>query len=354
MVELINVCKVFNKSIYALKNVNLVIYDKELIVVLGPSGCGKTTLLKLISGLESPSSGIIKINNKDISKNHNENISFVFQDYALYPNMTVFQNISFPLKNLKQKKRDIITKVEIISKKLKIFDILNRYPSELSGGQCQRVALARSIVKKPNLYLFDEPLCNLDANLRYDMRKEIVRIYGELNSSFIYVTHDQIEGLSIATRVILMNNGEIQQIGTPQEVYNNPKNLFVARFLGLPVMNCIKICNLINKNKLLNKLCLDAKNKMNNIVVSFRPFVCHYLFEIDNRVDDIIIIYGKITNIEFHGHYSLIEIINNYGEKVVFANKSSTFQYGDNISIYIKIDDLYLFDEITGERILID
>ncbi len=235
-----NISKVF-QGFVALKSINLTVKSGEFLVILGPSGCGKTTLLRIIAGLEKPTTGRIYFNGKDVTDlpPSKREIGMVFQNYALYPHMTVFENLAFPLKMAGLEGRRIKAEVEGIAKKLGLYEHLNKKPRQLSGGQRQRVALGRALIKKPKVFLFDEPLSNLDAHLRTEMRAEISRIHREIRTTSIYVTHDQIEAMSLADRIVVMNKGEITQVGTPMEIYENPKNTFVATFIGSPPMNLI-------------------------------------------------------------------------------------------------------------------
>ena len=239
-----HVTKRFDKFV-AVDDLNMVIEDREFITLLGPSGCGKTTTLRQIAGLETPTEGRITIGDTvvfDSEKNINispakRDIGFLFQNYALWPHMTVYQNISFGLENLKWPKDRIRQRVSEMLAMLKIEQFEKRYPSELSGGQQQRVAIARTLAPEPKVLFMDEPLSNLDAKLRLEMRTELKRLHAETDSTFVYVTHDQLEAMTLATRICLMKDGVLQQYDPPLEVYNNPANLFVADFVGNPTMN---------------------------------------------------------------------------------------------------------------------
>jgi len=237
-VELSNVGKSFDR-VEVLKNINLSIKKDEFCVLVGPSGCGKSTLLRIIAGLENPSTGTLHIENKDVTdlRPRDRNIAMVFQNYALYPHLTVRKNMEFGLKLDKTPKEKINFLVNEAAEILKLEPYLNRYPKQLSGGQRQRVAMGRAIVRNPSLFLFDEPLSNLDAKLRTKMRTEIKSLHFRLKSTTIYVTHDQIEAMTMADKIVVMNEGEIIQVGTPLELFDNPKNLFVASFLGSPEIN---------------------------------------------------------------------------------------------------------------------
>ena len=240
-VKLINVNKIYDNNVQAVFDFNLDIKEGEFVVFVGPSGCGKSTTLRMIAGLEEISEGELyiddKLSNDVLAKNRD--IAMVFQNYALYPHMTVYENMAFGLKNRKLAKEEINKRVLEAAEILGISEYLNRKPKALSGGQCQRVALGRAIVRHAKVFLMDEPLSNLDAKLRVQMRSEIINLHKRIGSIIIYVTHDQTEAMTMADRIVVMNKGRIQQIGTPREIYNNPKNLFVASFMGSPSMNFI-------------------------------------------------------------------------------------------------------------------
>lgn len=246
-IELINVSKRWGHFV-AVDHLSMVIEDREFVTLLGPSGCGKTTTLRMIAGLETPTEGKIIIGDKVVFDSDkginisaaNRDIGFLFQNYALWPHMTVYKNISFGLENLKWKKDAIKERVEEVMKTLQISEFKDRYPSELSGGQQQRVAIARTLAPNPQVLFMDEPLSNLDAKLRGEMRTELKRLHRDTDSTFVYVTHDQLEAMTLATRTCLINKGLLQQYDKPLNVYNHPDNLFVADFVGSPTMNFIE------------------------------------------------------------------------------------------------------------------
>ncbi|NPA96049.1 MAG: ABC transporter ATP-binding protein [Crenarchaeota archaeon] len=240
-VKLDRVSKYFGR-VRAVDNVSLEVMDGEFVTLLGPSGCGKTTMLLMIAGIYKPTKGRIYFDDEDVTDipPKDRNVGMVFQSYALYPHMTVYENIAFPLRIKKLPKSEIDRKVREAAKLLKIDHLLDRKPGQLSGGQQQRVALARALVKEPDVLLLDEPLSNLDALLRVYMRAELKRLQKELKITTIYVTHDQVEAMSMSDRIVVMNEGKVQQIGTPDEVYRNPSNIFVASFIGTPPMNLIR------------------------------------------------------------------------------------------------------------------
>ena len=233
--------KIYDNNVQAVFDFNLEIEDKEFIVLVGPSGCGKSTTLRMIAGLEEITSGELYINEKlvnDVAPKDRD-IAMVFQSYALYPHMTVYENMAFGLKLKKMPKEEIDTRVKEAARILEIDKYLDRKPKSLSGGQRQRVALGRAIVRNAKVFLMDEPLSNLDAKLRVQMRSEIIKMHERLDATTIYVTHDQTEAMTMASRIVVMKDGHIQQIGTPKEIYNNPKNMFVANFIGSWAMNFI-------------------------------------------------------------------------------------------------------------------
>ena len=239
-IKLENVVKRFG-DVVAVKDFNLDIHDKEFVVFLGPSGCGKTTTLRLIAGLETPEEGDIFIDGQRVNdlSPADRDIAFVFQFYALYPHLNVYDNIAFPLKAVKVEKSEIDMQVKRVADILQISDMLNRKPSVLSGGEMQRVALGRAMVRQPKVYLLDEPMANLDAKMRVDTRAEIKRLQHEIGATTIFVTHDQVEAMSLADRIAVIHQGGLQQIGTPHEIYNGPQSLFVAGFMGMPTMNLL-------------------------------------------------------------------------------------------------------------------
>lgn len=225
-----------------LKGIDVEIPDGSFTILLGPSGCGKSTLLRIISGLEEPTSGKLFINEEDVTfeEPKDRNIAMVFQNYALYPHMTVYKNIEYGLKIKKVPKQEREEIIQNVLKMVELIEHVDKRPAQLSGGQRQRVALARAIVKRPYAFLMDEPLSNLDAKLRNQMRQELIELHQQLETTFLYVTHDQVEAMSMGSHIIIMNQGEIMQQGTPKEIYTNPANLFVAQFIGSPPTNIIE------------------------------------------------------------------------------------------------------------------
>ena len=241
-VKLENLTKIYDGNVMAVRDVNVTINDKEFVVLVGPSGCGKSTVLRMVAGLEEISRGTVSIDGKVVNDipPKDRDIAMVFQNYALYPHMTAFENLAFGLTMRKYAKADIQQRVNEAAKILGLKDLLDRKPKALSGGQRQRVALGRAIVRQPKAFLFDEPLSNLDANLRVQMRIEISRLHKQLGTTMIYVTHDQIEAMSMGERIVVLKDGVVQQIDTPLDIYNKPVNKFVAGFIGSPTMNFIE------------------------------------------------------------------------------------------------------------------
>ena len=323
-------------------NFNLKVEKGEFIVLLGPSGCGKTTLLRMIAGLEKIDKGKIILENSllnDLLPSKRQ-IAMVFQSYALYPHMNVFKNISFGLTNDKLNKNEIKDKVLETAKILKIEELLDRKPKELSGGQRQRVAIGRAITRNPKLFLFDEPLSNLDAALRSEMRVEISKLHKKLKSNIIYVTHDQIEAMTLADKIVIMNKGNIEQFGAPDDIYNNPKNIFVAEFIGNPKMNIIKI----DKKDIKDKDTFNLFNKS----IKFENSNFEGGFYVGIRPEDISLENKSEIAVEVN-----IELIENLGsEKIIFTHfnsteiriKSSKNIKDKKITIYLPKNKLYLFD----------
>jgi multiple sugar transport system ATP-binding protein len=256
-VVLENVSKQFG-TVQAVKDFNLTVKDKEFAILVGPSGCGKSTALRMIAGLEEPNTGTISIGDRVVNDlpPKDRDIAMVFQEYALYPHMSVYKNMAFGLKLRKFPKAEIDQRVRDAAEILSIQDFLDRKPKQLSGGQRQRVAVGRAIVRKPAVFLFDEPLSNLDAKLRVQMRAELSKLHDRLQTTIVYVTHDQVEAMTMGTKIVVMKDGWIQQVGPPLEVYNYPVNLFVAGFIGSPVMNFAP-CRIVAKN---GRLLIDAES----------------------------------------------------------------------------------------------
>lgn len=355
------VCKTYSRNIEAVSNFDLEIKDKEFIILVGPSGCGKSTTLRMIAGLEDITSGEIYIDNKIANEvpPKDRDIAMIFQNYALYPHMTVFQNMAFGLKLKKEDKNLIKQKVKEVAKILDINDLLDRKPGELSGGQRQRVALGRAMVRKPKVFLLDEPLSNLDAKLRVQTRTEISKLHKKLDTIFIYVTHDQIEAMTMGDRIVVMKDGFIQQVDTPQNLYNNPKNIFVASFIGSPQMNFLDA--IIQKKegqyyaKIRNKYIKITNHIYNNneklkkyigqeIILGIRP---EDIYESDSGYIDATVVVVEMMGFE---KYSYIDWYNYKLTVRGLTSKSKTFA-GEKTMFGFNEDKIHLFDKKTEQVI---
>ena len=342
-ITLKNVSKWFSDN-QVIKNIDLNIKNGEFVVFVGPSGCGKSTLLRIISGLEDLDNGSISIDDVDVTDKipYDRGISMVFQSYALYPHMNVFDNIGFSLKTSGVKNKIIEKKVHEIAKILRLDNLLHRLPKQLSGGQRQRVAIGRAIIRKPKAFLFDEPLSNLDAALRVEMRLEISKLHKELGVTTIYVTHDQIEAMTLADKIVVLNEGKIIQIGSPFELYNYPQNLFVAQFIGTPKMNILE-CNqkkgyiYLNKDKKTN-----IKTKKENV---FKVGVRADSIEICKPVKNIL--NGKIKFREYLGSEQYIYIDCELENKliVVKLDPNTKIVLNEKIGIKFISKNLHFFTE---------
>ena len=317
--------------------------EDEFLVLVGPSGCGKSTLLRMIAGLEKIDNGEIFINDQKINELHpsKRQTAMVFQSYALYPHMNVFENMSFGLKIEKRPNEEIASKVKEAAKILKIEELLDRRPKELSGGQRQRVAIGRAITRNPKIFLFDEPLSNLDAALRAEMRVEISKLHNQIKTNMIYVTHDQVEAMTLADRIVILNKGNIEQVGTPDEIYNDPANVFVAQFIGTPKMNVLQISeeNMISEN--IIKL-FGLEIKFNNIKFQKTK---HY---IGIRPEHLKV--NQKSDFTFNPEVELIENLGN--EKIIYIKKDNnqlSAKIPSNIEITntigFNLQDLLIFDK---------
>ena len=319
----------FGKTL-VLQNMNLTISSGKLVSFLGPSGCGKSTTLSIIAGINKPTEGNVFFGEDCITEKAPEErgIGMVFQNYALYPHMTVFQNIGFPLKMNKVSKEEAKNRIREIAEIVKVEDFLDRKPKQLSGGQQQRVAIARALVKKPKVLLLDEPLSNLDARLRIEMREEIRRIQKKTEVTTIFVTHDQEEAMSISDSIIVMDEGKIQQYGVPEQIYNHPHNIFTAKFIGNPKINIIEDCEV-------------GAEKLN---IGIRPE--------DIKIDaENPIARGTIEYIERIGREILVKVSCNNNTITFFASKESQLNVNDEVEIGINEKDLHCFEKESGKRI---
>ena len=364
-----NIEKTYGKNVKAVKEFNLEIADKEFIVLVGPSGCGKSTTLRMVAGLEEISTGELFIGDKcvnDVSPK-DRNIAMVFQNYALYPHMTVYENMAFALKLHKEKKKDIDIRVKEAANILGINELLQRKPKELSGGQRQRVAIGRAIVREPQVFLMDEPLSNLDAKLRNKMRAEIIKLRQRINTTFIYVTHDQTEAMTLGDRIVIMKDGLIQQIATPQCVFNKPANLFVAGFIGTPQMNFFNArldkdaegyYAVLDKSKIYlpddKQVILNNKRlKSKDIIIGIRPEHIDVCF---NNTECHV--HGSVDVYEMMGS-SVHLHVNSSGKDIVVIIASSDnvgnkqdFTYGKEVNLIFNQNLIHLFDKETEENLL--
>lgn len=328
-VVLKNVTKIYDKK-RVIDDVDLTINDKEFIVLVGASGCGKSTLLRMIAGLEDITEGEIYIGDKKVNdvQPKDRDIAFVFQSYALYPHMTVRENIAFGLKMRKIDKATIEKKVQEAAEILDLGEYLDRKPKQLSGGQRQRVALGRAIVRNPKVFLMDEPLSNLDAKLRVQMRSEIKKLHEKLQTTFIYVTHDQTEALTMGDRIVVLDKGKIQQAGRPEEIYNNPANTFVAGFVGSPQMNFIDSKDFPYETK-------------EDVIIGIRPekMICGGKIKLTVNIE-----ISELLGSEKIAYF-------NIGDQKCSAKLPADYDIGKTLELSINPDDLYFFNKDNGKRI---
>ena len=335
-----NLVKSYDGKKNIIDGINLEIKDKEFIVLVGSSGCGKSTILRLISGLEEISSGDILIDDKIVNNEHpkDRDIAFVFQSYALYPHMSVYDNIAFGLKMRNYNKEYIKNKVIEVAKSLNLDELLDRKPKQLSGGQRQRVALGRAIVRNPKVFLMDEPLSNLDANLRVQMRSEIKKLHKSLETTFIYVTHDQTEALTMGDRIVVLDKGKIQQVDTPENIYNHPSNKFVAGFIGQ--MNFVDVEIINNYFEINGEKFKSPINHKGKVIIGIRA---------EKMISGNTSIIVEPEIIEMTG-----------GERIIYfylnGNKCSArlpldYKFDNQLQLNLSVDDMYFFDINTGDLI---
>ena len=365
--SLTNVCKVYPNGFEAVKDFNLEVEDQEFIIFVGPSGCGKSTTLRMIAGLEEISSGELKIDGRVVNdvEPKDRDIAMVFQNYALYPHMTVFDNMAFGLKLRKVPKDEIKKKVEEAAKILDLEKLLDRKPKALSGGQRQRVAMGRAIVRNPKVFLMDEPLSNLDAKLRVQMRIEISKIHQRLGATIIYVTHDQTEAMTLGTRIVVLKDGIIQQVDTPQNLYNTPNNIFVAGFIGSPQMNLIDAEVKANGSQVdlvlsdtvtitlpaeKSKKLIDGNYVGKTVVVGIRPedvkddaeFIAK---NADSKFTATVKVY-ELLGAEVNLHYEIGDVT-----CTAKVNPRTTARPGDTVKFAMDIARLHVFDKETEQVI---
>ena len=358
-VEFRNIKKSFG-NVDVVKHFSFTVEDGEFVVFLGPSGCGKSTTLRMLAGLESISSGDIYVDDKLINNvdAKDRDLAMVFQSYALYPHMTVYENIAFALKLKGMKKADIDVEVRKAAKMLELEPLLDRKPKALSGGQRQRVAMGRAMVRTPKVFLFDEPLSNLDAKLRGVMREEIKQLHRELQTTTIYVTHDQIEAMTLADRIVILKDGYVAQVGTPTEVFQRPENKFVAQFIGNPSMNMLeaKLVNINNEFSIeigdihipLPQRFKAHASKNLALHIGIRPTDVHLRAE-QVAHDRVLPIPVKITDKELLGASILLKAEID-GQPIVVETQSAELMEGD-ITLYLDLDAIHLFDAFSEKSL---
>lgn len=359
-----NINKIYDNGFHAVKDFNMEIEDKEFIIFVGPSGCGKSTTLRMIAGLEDISSGQLEIDGKVVNDilPKDRDIAMVFQNYALYPHMTVYDNMAFSLKIKKMPKDEIDKKVKEAAKILGIESLLKRKPKQLSGGQRQRVAMGRAIVRNPKVFLMDEPLSNLDAKLRVQMRIEISKLHQKLGTTMIYVTHDQTEAMTLGTRIVVMKDGIVQQIDTPQNLYDHPRNLFVASFIGSPQINLIDV-EVLKENEdvfvkndylklKLPKEKADLLNEKNyigkKVIFGIRPESIYDEEEFLEKADKEAIIDAKVRVYELMG--AEVYLYFDLGEDQITARvkPSTQAKVGESTKFAFDMEKSYIFDPETS------
>ncbi|RMF56847.1 MAG: sn-glycerol-3-phosphate ABC transporter ATP-binding protein UgpC [Calditrichaeota bacterium] len=362
-VELVDVTKIYENDVVAIRNANLKINDKEFVVLVGPSGCGKSTLLRMIAGLEEISSGDLFIDGQRVNDvpPKDRDIAMVFQNYALYPHMNVYDNMAFGLKLRKFPAAEIEKRVREAGEILGISEFLNRKPKALSGGQRQRVAIGRAIVRKPKVFLFDEPLSNLDAKLRVQMRIEINRLHKRLQSTMIYVTHDQVEAMTMGDKIVVLKDGVIQQIDTPMNLYNNPRNLFVAGFIGSPAMNFLQ-------GELISERSLNFRTR--GIQISLPPETARALEKTGIKEVILGIRPENIHDVKLTSDRNLsqpiditIDVVEPIGNEMFLyfragdetlcmrTSPDKIYHSGEQIQVALDMDKMYFFNPETEERI---
>lgn len=374
-IALRNVCKQFDSEHYGVKDFNLDIHDKEFVIFVGPSGCGKSTTLRIIAGLEEITDGELWIDGElsNYLEPKERGMSMVFQNYALYPNMTVYGNMAYALKIRKLPKDEIDRKVHEVAKILEIDQLLDRRPEALSGGQKQRVAIGSAIIRKPKAFLMDEPLSNLDAKLRAQMRVELVKLHKQLDTTIIYVTHDQTEAMTLGTKIVVMKDGLIQQVGAPQSIYDNPVNLFVAGFLGSPSMNFFR-CTvkeeennrtalLLDDAKTVKKVYLDGtrgkqiadRYNGRHVILGIRPEDIYEFDEakklgIENESVDVD---EPVVNREMLGAEVILYFDEQGKTLAVRLSPENQTQVGEKVSLYFDMEKAHVFDPETEENIFV-
>ena len=364
-VELKGLGKIYDGGVHAVTNSNITIEDKEFCVFVGPSGCGKSTTLRMIAGLEDISEGKLYIDGVEMNDvpPKDRDIAMVFQNYALYPHMTVYDNMAFGLKIRKMDKAEIDRRVRDAAKQLDLEQYLERKPKALSGGQRQRVAVGRAIVRNPKVFLFDEPLSNLDAKLRVTMRSELAALHNRLQATMIYVTHDQIEAMTLGTKIVVMKDGFIQQIGAPLYLYNNPINKFVAGFIGTPPMNFLTV-KVLEKNGAI--VCDEGSFEINPTAEQAKSLKAYVGKEVSFgiRPEDLTYVdkpaakddmQMKIVNKEPLGAETHLYLVSNKGQQIIAKTTANAeFRLGDSVNVVPNMEKAKFFSLDEGEKNICD
>ncbi len=334
-VEFRSVTKVFGDDTRAVDALDLEVADGELMVLVGPSGCGKSTALRMVAGLEHPTSGTIAIGDRDVAglSPAARDIAMVFQSYALYPHMTVRKNLAFPLQRRRMPRADVARRVDDVAEMLELTELLGRKPAQLSGGQRQRVAMGRALIREPVAFLLDEPLSNLDAKLRAELRAELKRLHARLETTMIFVTHDQVEAMTLGDRIAVMDTGRLQQVGTPEEIYRKPRNIFVARFVGSPAMNLLPG---------------PVAGEAAGVVAGIRPELLRPAAESTGGI--VLDVLAEV--VEPLGSDVFVHGVTDGGDAVV-ARLAGSAQVspGERVALTVPAGEVHLFDEASGERV---
>ena len=340
-------------SYEAIKGIDLTIKDKELVVFVGPSGCGKSTLLRMIAGLEDVDYGSIEIAGQDVTERAPaaRGVAMVFQNYALYPHMSAYDNLAYGLRRAKVASAEVDRRVRDAARLLQITDLLDRLPKAMSGGQRQRVAIGRAIVRKPEVFLFDEPLSNLDASLRVEMRSQIARLHRELQTTMIFVTHDQVEAMTLADRIVVLKGGRVEQVGTPRDIYHHPANLFVAGFIGSPTMNLFP-AKVISQDGRKVALHLESGPQVvvsgvagqaaagATVTLGLRP----EKLQVARAVDGVDKIQGEVTLAEHLGGETILHLSGPHGPMIVKCDEDFDQVPGSKVDVTLDMTGANLFD----------